>query len=293
MLSKILVPLDQSEFSHQILQHLHRLAADADIETTLVHVLPDLLRAEPRDIDSHLDDARRLLQKGARHFKERNGSVRCETRMGNAVREICKLAILLPASLIAMSTHGRTGLDRVFHGSVAEGVLRNSTVPMFIFPSRRDESPEPPHEIRRILFPLDDAEMALELLPLVAHIAQRFDTHVYLYHDERGTTETTEFATKTDVPTLIRPLREQLEHKGVRVTLESSRLKSAAPEIVRKIDELEIDLVAMVTHGRSGFERGVFGSVTEAVLRHSRCPVLAKHTDRYRAKSDTEHFVTG
>jgi universal stress protein A len=43
-----------------------------------------------------------------------------------------------------------------------------------------------------------------------------------------------------------------------------------------------VDLVAMTTHGRSGLMRGFFGSVTEVVLRHSPCPVLAV---RYQAET--------
>lgn len=293
MLEKVLLPLDRAEFAGQILPHVSQLVTVTDSEVTIVHVMQDLLRAEPAKIKGVLKEAHQLLDHALERLGDDAKYVKCELRMGDTVNEICKLAMLLPASLIAMPTHARTGLDRVFHGSIAEGVLRKSTVPMLISPTRDAQSPERPGAIRRILFSLDDIDMDLELMPLVEHIARLFDAEVFLYHDVCGSTEDAGGDEVREPDVLFEPLLERLTGRGVRVTIESSRLQPAASEIVKKTHELDIDLVAMVTHGRSGLERGVFGSVTEAVLRHSRCPVLTKHTDRYRKKSDTERFITG
>ncbi len=293
MLDKVLLPLDRAEFAEQILPRITQLVSGTDIEITIVHVMQDLLRAEPAKIKNLLNEAHHLLDHAVSRLGDDAKYAKCELRMGDTVSEVCKLAMLLPASLIAMPTHARTGLDRVFHGSIAEGVLRKSTVPMLISPAQDAQSTDQPGAIRRILFPLDDTDMALELVPLVEHIARRFDSEVFLYHDVRGSKEDAGSDEMREPEMLFEPLRKRLASKDVRVTVESSRLQPAASEIVKKTHDLDIDLVAMVTHGRSGLERGVFGSVTEAVLRHSRCPVLTKHTDRYRKKSDTERFITG
>lgn len=293
MLDKVLIPLDHAEFAEQILPRVSQLVSGTDIEITIVHVMQDLLRAEPAKIRNVLNEAHQLLDHAVTRLGGNIKRAKCELRMGDTVSEICKLAMLLPASLIAMPTHARTGLDRVFHGSIAEGVLRKSTVPMLISPARAAQSTDRPGTIKRILFPLDDIDMALELAPLVEHIAGHFDSEVFLYHDVRGSKEDAADEDMQEPEMLFEPLRKRLASKGVRVTVESSRLQPAASEIVKKTRDLAIDLVAMVTHGRSGLERGVFGSVTEAVLRHSRCPVLTKHTDRFRTKSDTDRFITG
>ncbi len=293
MLDKVLLPLDRAEFAEQILPRIGQLVSGADVAITIVHVMQDLLRAEPAKIKDVLNEAHQLLNNAATRLGDDAINAKCELRMGDTVSEICKLAMLLPASLIAMPTHARTGLDRVFHGSIAEGVLRKSTVPMLIAPARDAQSADQPGALRRILFPLDDTDMALELVPLVEHIARLFDSEVFLYHDVRGSKEDTAGDEMREPEMLFAPLRDRLTANGVRVTVESSRLQPAASEIVKKTRDLDIDLVAMVTHGRSGLERGVFGSVTEAVLRHSQCPVLTKHTDRSRKKSDSERFVTG
>ncbi len=293
MLNNILFPLDRAEFAEQILPRITQLVSDTDAEITIVHVMQDLLRTDPEKAESVIKEAHALLDHAAARLGENVKHVRRELRMGDTVREICKLAMLLPASLIAMPTHARTGLDRVFHGSIAESVLRKSTVPMLISPARDSQATQPPDTIQRILFPLDDIDMALEIVPLVEFIAAVFDAEVFLYHDVRGSKEDAG-GDETQAPeVMFAPLCERLRHNGVRVTVESSQLQPAAAEIVNKTQDLNIDLVAMVTHGRSGLERGVFGSVTEAVLRHSRCPVLTKHTDRYRKKSNSERFVTG
>ncbi len=293
MLEKVLLPLDHAEFAEKILLRVGQLVSGTDIEITIIHVMQDLLRAELAKINRVLDEAHQLLNHAVARLGDNAKHAHCELRMGDTVSEICKLAMILPASLIAMPTHARTGLDRVFHGSIAEGVLRRSTVPMLIVPARDTQSSDKPDPIRRILFPLDDTDMALELLPLIEHIAKLFDSEVFLYHDVRGSKEDAESDEIRKPEMLFEPLRERLTSNGVRVTVECSRLQPAASEIVKKTHDLDIDLVAMVTHGRSGLERGVFGSVTEAVLRHSQCPVLTKHTDRYRKQSNTDRFVTG
>ncbi len=293
MLDKVLLPLDRTEFAEQIVPRINQLISGAGVEITIVHVMQDLQRADRAKVKAALEEARRLLEHAVSRVGDNAEYTKCELRMGDAVSEICKLALLLPASLVAMPTHARTGLDRVFHGSIAEGVLRKTTVPMLISPVRNTQPTGGPDAIRRILFPIDDTDMALELLPLVEFIARRFDSEVFLYHDERGSKEDVGADTMRDPEILFEPLRERLAAKGVRVSVESSRLQPAVMEIVKKTRDLDIDLVVMVTHGRSALERGVFGSVTEAVLRNSRCPVLAKHTDRDRKKPDTDRFITG
>jgi universal stress protein A len=56
-------------------------------------------------------------------------------------------------------------------------------------------------------------------------------------------------------------------------------VRSGAPDIdiVRAARELGVDLIVMVTHGRTGFEHLILGSVTEHVIREAPCPVLVLH----------------
>jgi len=68
---------------------------------------------------------------------------------------------------------------------------------------------------------------------------------------------------------------EQLASQGVKVARVRATGVAVATDILNQIKALDVDLVVMTTHGRSGLMRGFFGSVTEAVLRHSHCPVLA------------------
>ena len=69
--------------------------------------------------------------------------------------------------------------------------------------------------------------------------------------------------------------------KGIRVTKARATGSSVATDILNKIKELDVDLVVMTTHGRTGLMRGLFGSVTEAVLRNSPCPLLVA---RYKSE---------
>ncbi|MBA7643518.1 hypothetical protein ES703_51249 [subsurface metagenome] len=68
-------------------------------------------------------------------------------------------------------------------------------------------------------------------------------------------------------------MADGLKGKGI-TTSSEVRVGTAAEEIIKAADEAKADLVAMSTHGRSGFRRWAFGSVTDKVLRAGKVPVL-------------------
>ena len=147
MYKKILVPLDGSELSSSILDHVIAIA-------TCCHV-PDviLVRArEPLDpnviatLDPHIsadldksyeDEAAGYLDKIAKTLKKKGIDAKTEILYGNPAEEIIKYTQSHGVDLIIMSTHGRSGISRWVFGSVADKVLRNSTVPVLIKPAGR------------------------------------------------------------------------------------------------------------------------------------------------------------
>ena len=71
----------------------------------------------------------------------------------------------------------------------------------------------------------------------------------------------------------LNKIGETLRSKGVIVTAKVS-VGNAAEEIKKAADELNVDLIAMSTHGRSGISRWAFGSITDRVLRSENKPIL-------------------
>jgi nucleotide-binding universal stress UspA family protein/quercetin dioxygenase-like cupin family protein len=134
----ILHPTDFSENSQYAFQTACSLAKDHRAGLILFHVVPPLvapLLPEPSPNPMVSADAQECLKRW--HFvwpEPQDPTVRVEHRVaeGEAPKEILRLSQALKCDLIVMGTHGRTGLDRLLTGSVAEEVLRKSICPVMV-----------------------------------------------------------------------------------------------------------------------------------------------------------------
>src|SRR5687768_7233535 len=141
-IDRILCPVDLSAFSHHALRHALALAAWYRARITIFHaysvprsLLPPLLVADPPlpppiRAEEVAEEVRRFCGASI------NGHEHVETlaRNGAAAEEIVGLAEELPADLLVLGTHGRSGFERLFLGSVTEKVLRSTTVPVMTIP---------------------------------------------------------------------------------------------------------------------------------------------------------------
>jgi len=265
MENKILVPLDGTESQEEILRYVKSITPRSKTQITLLQVKPDAITAAGGEV--HVSEIHAVLSR-------EGWDVSRETRMGDPVEEIVKFALLLPATMLLMSTHGRSGLERVRQGSVTEQVLKQSPCPVFILHSTRAEPADRRTEnlFRRILVPLDGTEMSASILACVERFATLHDSEVILFHDEmdgggpdynRGVVRET-----------LQDRSVKLANTGLKVSLDMSTYKRPIREILSRIDELNIDLVSMATHGESGAWRVLDESVTAEVVRHSNCPLL-------------------
>lgn len=267
----IMVPVDELELADSIVKFAERIAQAFSARVSLVHIAPDMLKLPEARQQSALAEQERLLAK----FKSRF-SMGVSLRMGDPVSEIVKFALLEKVNLIAMPTHGRQGIDRLVKGSVTEEVLRHSPVPVLM--SNEPERAATGHSlenIRRILMPVQTMESAVPILPLLVDLAKRMDSEVVLYHDERGVNDVGTTLEPQEAALAIEQCAARLASEGVRHSTIRATSAPVATDILNRVREMNIDLVVMTTHGRSGLTRGVLGSVTEDVLRHSPCPVLA------------------
>ena len=147
MYKRMLVPLDGSGLAETILPFVEQLAGPLDVEVVLLRVIeppsaseviasaglvsPDAWRMKELEAKRYLAGAeRRLVEKGLR--------VERRLQIGQAADEILAMATESGADLIAMTTHGHSGIARLLFGSVAEAVLRASPVPVLMF---RGEEP--------------------------------------------------------------------------------------------------------------------------------------------------------
>ena len=143
MFKKILVPLDGSKTGEVVLPYVRQLVEKLSSEVTLLQVVTpgqhahtvgglDYVHFTEEQLELMSADAKQYLEKVSSRLADIESNIRLEVRIGDAAQEIIKLADETDASLIAMSTHGRSGVSQWIFGSVAQKILQASTRPIFL-----------------------------------------------------------------------------------------------------------------------------------------------------------------
>jgi nucleotide-binding universal stress UspA family protein len=122
-----------------------------------------------------------------------------------------------------------------------------------------------------MLVPLDGSEVSAAILPCVQQFAKHFNTEVVLFHDHPDCEEDAAASKRRE---FIDQHGVELANAGVSVHLDCSTLRQPIQEILRRTDDLNIDIVAMVSHGQGGERRALDESVTANVMRHANRPLL-------------------
>lgn len=148
MYKKILVPLDRSKRAEKILPHVEDLASHYKAEVILLMTIPHFQAAavdgsfvefSEKDFNTQLEKAKSYLKSIAEKLHQKNIRTHTVVAKGSAVENIIQTSEKENVGLIAMTSHGRGGLTRVFYGSVASGVLNRADRPLLIVRSRQEE----------------------------------------------------------------------------------------------------------------------------------------------------------
>ncbi|MBV8085194.1 MAG: universal stress protein [Chloroflexi bacterium] len=288
-MKRILVPLDGSDLAERALPLAARLADLHGAEVLL-------LDAAANPTAWYAGTGAELCYSAAHGYVTGVAATVLERYGVTAIRRVSMLppveAILQHAAepevvAIVMATHARDGLPRLMMGSVAEQVVRNAPVSVYLLPVRVSAAFTHPR-LRRILVPLDGSQIAHAVLAPIAELASIAQAEVRLvrvFGDEDG------FGPETFDETLdetfahrqarldaaarayFEPVREHLAHLGIGSTAAWST-GPAGDAILSAAERYEVQLIAMGTHGRAGLDRIHHGSVAEHVLRHANVPVM-------------------
>lgn len=149
--NRVLIPLDDSVFSLNVLPHVTRLLEPDKTDLYLLHVEPS---PESITVDEHVvvyaDQAAASVRANSmdtlrpfvRSLEELGFRVTPGVTFGDPATEIERYAEEKEVDLIAMTTHGRTGLSRLWHGSVAQEVMSKIEVPILLYKALPDEDDE-------------------------------------------------------------------------------------------------------------------------------------------------------
>ncbi len=143
-ISRVLLPLDGSKESEAAIPHVEELASKLKAEVVLLHVMAPTyfvysipgetveMSFKPEDIERFREKAEHYLETVVSAFQKRGVNARVEVTLGAAAEEIIRLADEISADVVAMSTHGRSGIGRWAFGSIADKVLHAANTPVLL-----------------------------------------------------------------------------------------------------------------------------------------------------------------
>lgn len=187
MYDRIFVPLDGSQLAEQVLPYVTRISLGMGIPIHLMQVIPTVSEALADPVHGRYqsgisagahDEAIDYLNSVKRNMA--GVEITCDAHEGDVVSHIIEEADRSPSSLVAMSTHGRSGVTRWLMGSVTDNVLHHTKNPMLIYRTHQEGDPEPDTNLETIIVPLDGSPLAEQVLPHVTALARAMNLKVTL-----------------------------------------------------------------------------------------------------------------
>lgn len=297
MINSILVTLDGSPLSEAILPYVSALARGLKPRprVTLLHVMdpsPASLPAEMEDLP-YVRELRESSRKATMDYLRRQATsiieasgiqVVTEVQFGRPSQAILDFAEEQRPDLIAMATHGRSGLRRAVLGSVATHVLSSTAFPLLLVRPRDETTPQAV-SFTDVIVPLDTSALSEAALPIAQHIARSLGLNMrlvtvlptlsQLYLGTQPVAYPADIVEKAEDASAeyLRGVSARLQRDGLAASWEVLH-GDAGDAIVDYARALPNNLIAMSTHGRSGLGRWLLGSVADRVVRSSGDPVL-------------------
>lgn len=295
MYRSLLVPLDRSPFAEQALPLALGIARRASARLDLVAVHSLYALEDPHAAwcrFDHEQDAERKRQEqlyldaaARRVTSVAPVPVTSEVLSGSNVlpemvaESLLERARVSKADLIVMATHGRPPLSRFALGSVADELTRRASVPILLVrPNESTPDILTERAVDNILIPLDGSPQAEQALGPARDLACLMQARCILLHviephsaHDHGTNRLPE---KAVAEIYLRRIAAGLREQGLQVRTRLIAARHVAEAIVEEAEVQGSNLIALATHGRSGLQRLLLGSVADKLVRLAACPVL-------------------
>jgi nucleotide-binding universal stress UspA family protein len=294
MIARVIVPIDHSDISEVAVPLAAHLAKRRGIPLVLVHVIemsPEFMSylQGKSEVESLLT-LEEASQKRLSRLAETVEGVEVSTIVlrGRPAARFVEYVDGLEDSLIVMSSHGHSGFRRMMVGSTTARVVHASTEPVIVVRvAEEDAEVEIPDSIQKVLVPLDGSVFAEHALEAVYELVSGDDVMVRLVRVPEviaypstmygaasyETVDAYMSAMQTESEEYLINMADHLSPKPGQVSWEV-RDGATSAAILEAALEFDADLIAMASHGRTGFRRFLLGSIAEQVLHNSPVPVM-------------------
>jgi nucleotide-binding universal stress UspA family protein len=284
MFKRILVPLDGSALSEKVLPIARQLADSFGSDIDLVYIIPTPADEIPEELTGQ------AIRDGEGYLKEMAESLSADVdknrigysvQVGHPASKIIEQSETKEETLILMSTHGYTGLQRLLLGSVAGKVVQAAATPVLLIPAATKSPEGGPVEFKRVIMPLDGSKIAESVVPYVVSLCKMLDLELIVlrsYHPNfPGSSVRMHDVSKIvhdSAENYVKEKVKQLKNEGLERVSHKVLRGLAAQQINDYVLKTPNSITAMCTHGRHGVGRWMLGSVTNNVIHSSEWPVL-------------------
>lgn len=279
IMKKILVPTDFSKPAQIAIEVAADVARKANAEVTLLHIVEEATAGSfniEGEVSSRSQDwedkifTMRLIEKGKKQLakavedlKAAGVKVRSELKIGAPFHGMRSYITEEQVDLIVMGTAGQTKLEESIIGSNTEKVVRHSNCPVLTVHRKPGNT-----DFKNIVYATSLSKDEEVFSRVVKKTQQLYDSTVHLVRINTPGN----FQRDAVVKKAMSDFAKNLQLKNFTINVFNDLTEEEG--IIYFADSINADLIAMATHGRTGFAHVLAGSIAEDVVSHSKRPVL-------------------
>lgn len=274
-MKKILVPTDFSQQAADALDMAYHICKKTNAEIYLIHVVEDPIltsfsvtgEVAIPDVENkifvvkQIERARKDLAESAAKYND--VKIHTKIRIGNPYHNIRDIITEEDFDLVVMGTKGSSGLQEILVGSNTEKVVRHSKCPVLTLHGRPTS-----YEFKNIVYASGLLEKEDEAINIVKAFQKLFGATIHLVRINTPNNFERDSLVYTNMYNFVK------QHNLENYTMQIFNDVTEEEGIIYFAEKVNADLIAMATHGRTGFAHVLTGSIAEDVVNHSNRPVL-------------------
>ena len=275
MFEKIVVPLDGSKLAEVALPYAEELGVKMGSDIVLLTINESEDSKELQNYCIYITKIKEATKGYAKKYIENESGEAIEVvianQTGDPAKGIIDYTLTLNFPLIIMASHGRSGMSRWAVGSVADKVVRSSSLqPVMLIRAKDSRSDiRDKRLLRKALVPLDGSFESEAVIPYISNIAFKIQMELILLQVLPKTNQV-----EADAESYLASIRGKIQDiVDVNVNYKVCA-GPVAETIIDLADELTVDLVAMSTHGMNRNNPLSLGSVAQKVFLGGNTPLL-------------------